>query len=73
MEGTLKTLNREKRYGFIKSDKADYFFHRDDFDGHWEDLADDYDAEQQIKLEFEPTRTSKGLRAEEVRRLDRGV
>jgi cold shock CspA family protein len=73
MLGTLKNLNHMKGYGFIKSDKADYFFHRDSFDGHWKDLCDDYDLDKEIELEFEPTRTDKGLRAEEVRRTDGGV
>ena len=73
MDGRLKRLDRQRQYGFIEGDKADYFFHRDDFDGHWEDLADDYDAKRTVHLEFNPTRTSKGLRAEDVRRTDGGV
>jgi cold shock CspA family protein len=72
MEGKLKSLNRNKLYGFIKTDKADYFFHRDDFDGHWSDLCDDFDSKKEITMDFEPTRTSKGLRAAEVSRVDGG-
>jgi len=73
MQGKLKSLNREKRYGFIKGDKADYFFHQASFDGHWEDLCKDFDDDIIIVLEFEPTRTDKGLRAEDVSRVDGGV
>jgi cold shock CspA family protein len=66
MVGKLKTLNSEKSYGFIKGDTADYFFHRSDFDGHWQDLVEDWDANKEIMLEFEPKKTDKGLRAENV-------
>lgn len=74
MQGKLKSLNEDKSYGFIKSDKGhDYFFHRSSFDGHWQDLVEDFNSDKEIALEFEPTRTDKGLRAEEVSRVDGGV
>ena len=73
MQGKQKKLERDKGYGFIGTNAADYFFHRSSFDGHWNDLCDDFDNERVIELEFEPTRTDKGLRAEEVSRTDGGV
>jgi len=73
MQGKPKSLNADKGYGFIKGDKADYFFHRSSFDGHWADLCEDYDADKEVVLNFEPMRTDKGLRAEEVSRVDGGV
>ncbi len=73
MQGTIKSIQVEGQYGFIKNNKADYFFHRSDFDGHWDDLVSDYEKERVIEVEFEPTRTDKGLRATEVFRLDRGI
>lgn len=72
MLGTIKKLVEDKQYGFIKTDKADYFFHKTDFDGFWEDLCRDFDNGIDVTLEFEPTRTDKGLRAAEVRRTDNG-
>ncbi len=66
MQGTLKTLNAKGRFGFIRCNNIDYFFHRDDFDGHWVDLVEDHEKHIEIKLEFEPTTTDKGPRAAEV-------
>lgn len=71
MKGVIKKIIVEKNCGFIKTPTADYFFHKSDFDGHWADLISDFELEQQIEVEFEPTRTDKGLRAEEVTRTDR--
>jgi len=71
MLGEIRKLVEDKQYGFIKTEKADYFFHRSDFDGHWEDLVDDVNKGV-VEVEFEPTRTEKGLRAAEVRRTDNG-
>jgi len=72
MLGKIKKVNEEKAYGFIETGKADYFFHKDDFDGHWNDLIADFFRNIIIEVEFEPTRTEKGLRAAEVRRVDNG-
>lgn len=72
MRGTLRKLVSEKKYGFIKTEKTDYFFHKENFDGHWDDLATDHENGIEITMEFEPIRTDKGLRAEEVRRVDNG-
>lgn len=66
MFGKVTSLNTKKMYGFIKTDKADYFFHRDDFDGHWVELVEDFENDKVIEVEFEPKRTDKGLRAESV-------
>lgn len=71
MRGTVRKIVAEKNYGFIKTDKTDYFFHKSAFDGHWDDLCVDAESHD-IEVEFEPTRTDKGLRAEEVRRVDNG-
>ena len=68
MEGKLKRIYQDLRYGFIRSssDNQDYFFHKDDFDGDWDSLVSDFDRDIPQFLEFEPTRTEKGLRAKEV-------
>lgn len=67
MFGKVQNLNKQKMFGFIKTDKADYFFHKDDCDLHWADLVQDYENDCLIEVEFEPTRTDKGLRATSVR------
>lgn len=68
MEGKLKRIYGDMRYGFIRSnsDKQDYFFHKSDFDGNWDSLVSDFDHHVQIYLHFEPTQTDKGPRAKEV-------
>jgi len=48
----------------------EYFFHRDDFQGHWDDLCTDFDGGGQIEVTFEPDSTTKGLRARNVSRID---
>lgn len=70
MEGHVRRIYRDLRYGFIRGhtkNGADYFFHKDDYDGNWTALCDDFDAKLTPKLEFEPTETEKGLRAKKVK------
>lgn len=69
MFGKVTSLNTKKMFGFIKTEKADYFFHKDDCDLHWADLVQDFEDDKVIEVEFEPIRTEKGLRAESVRLL----
>lgn len=66
MEGKLSKIYRDLRYGFIKAGNSDYFFHKDDYDGDWRALCNDYDAGDRPILEFVPGHTDKGLRASEV-------
>lgn len=66
MEGKLVRIYKDLRYGFIRADKQDYFFHQDDFDGDWNCLVSDFDRDIPQFLQFEPIRTEKGLRAKEV-------
>lgn len=67
MTGKVVRLVPEKQFGFIRSDvgKTDYFFHRTEFDGHWDDLVADFGKE--IKVEFNEANSAKGPRAENVR------
>lgn len=74
MQGYIRNLNPEKLYGFITcpETQVDYFFHKDDFEGHWIDLKTDWLMRQpnsQIHLEFEITDKGKGPRAKNVRRI----
>lgn len=68
MEGRLARIYKDLRYGFIKahSDKQDYFFHKEDFEGNWHALVLDFERNPPVYLEFEPTTTAKGLRAKKV-------
>lgn len=72
MKGQIRSVKSDKGFGFIKDDESkEYFFHRSDFTGHWNDLL--YDVNQQgmrIPVEYEIEETDKGLRARNVRRTD---
>ncbi len=72
MNGTIDRLEVNKGFGFIKGeDEKNYFFHRDDFLGFFNDLVYDYNTiEDSIKVEFRTDKTMKGLRARNVKRLD---
>jgi len=78
MKGFVKRIIGQKGFGFIESNRKEYFFHKQEFNGHWDDLVDDHEglsAEKKartepIEVEFEAVTTSKGLRATNVRRID---
>lgn len=70
MNGVVKTVT-DKNYGFIRADGGkEYFFHRADFNGHWEDLYTDFRNKHEVKVTFEVVESPKGLRASEVHRMD---
>lgn len=74
MNGFIRTVS-QKNFGFIRTESgADYFFHKDDFNGFWNDLLNDFeDAEkhkEKIYVTFEPGKGEKGPRASEVTRTD---
>lgn len=71
MTGTVRDVIAQKAYGFILGeDKNEYFFHRTDFNGFWEDLVRDMNIDSLIKVDFKPEKTFKGFRARDVNRLD---
>lgn len=73
MTGTVVRLWKDKSYGFVKRDESsdEYFFHRQDFVGHWDDLCDDFVPNgESLKVEFTADQTPKGKRARNVARLD---
>lgn len=75
MKGQLKNIIPQKNFGFIKVDGSEVFFHRSDFNGHWEDLEADFEKVRGkkgefIELELEIVKSPKGPRAANVRRLD---
>jgi cold shock CspA family protein len=74
MKGKVKIVIPEKGYGFIRGDvdKVEYFFHRQDFIGHWNDLCTDVSERERntVPVEYELVDSPKGPRAANVSRLD---
>lgn len=70
MLGTVKNIIVKKAFGFIKAGGSEYFFHKDDFSGHWDDLVTDWNNKDNIPVQFEVVQSSKGPRASKVRRTD---
>lgn len=69
MTGTVRNLNTIKKFGFIATKtNGDFFFHKDDFDGHWDDLVHDY-KKGLVEVTFESVKSDKGPRAGSVRRV----
>lgn len=70
MLGHVKNTS-DKGYGFIVGeDGHEYFFHRNDYRGDWEDLRRDSKADK-VHVEFDPDRkNAKGPRGSNVERLD---
>lgn len=70
MIGIVKTLMPRRLFGFIKAeDGKEYFFHRDDFKGFWDDLVAD-DSDKDVEVTFDIVESTKGLRAGNVSRTD---
>ncbi len=69
MNGYIKKILKEKNFGFIEAGKKEYFFHRDDFVGVWDDLVIDYEnREESILVDFDEVESRKGPRAAAVHR-----
>lgn len=70
MKGIIKSVT-DRNFGFIRaSNGAEHFFHRENFNGFWDDLVADFRANGPIELTFDSIKTPKGMRAENVRRTD---
>jgi cold shock CspA family protein len=74
LRGHIVSMTEASNYGFIKGeDNVDYFFHKDDFIGFWNDLVIDYHhaPNPNIPVTFEKQEpTEKGPRAGNVKRTD---
>jgi len=75
MKGTIKNMPSNKTFCFIKGrNGAEYFLHRSNFQGHWDDLVADFAArdkeEDPIEVTFKIEDSAKGPRANNCRRLD---
>lgn len=74
MIGTIKRLFAGKGFGFIHAtDGKEYFFHRSDFNGFFEDLETDVTNKHAVQVSFESVFSDKGPRAANVTRTDGGV
>lgn len=69
MNGTIKNLLAVKNYGFIKADGKEYFFHKEDFEGNWNHLVEDFGVggAEPIEVTFDIVDSLKGPRAANVR------
>lgn len=72
LKGKIVKIPPGKNFGFIELNGTHYFFHRQDFNGHWDDLLQDiaYDEKTRIYVSFEEAQSEKGPRATNVTRLD---
>lgn len=75
MTGVVVKVLGGKNFGFIKGeDGREYFFHKQDFNGFFDDLANDAEGHK-IPVEFQigESAIGKGPRARDVVRTDNGV
>ena len=65
--GFVKSIS-PKSFGFIRSDNKEYFFHRQDFNGDWNELTELFaNSKQRVEVSFEVVANSpKGPRAANV-------
>jgi cold shock CspA family protein len=75
MNGKIARLIADKGYGFIKcdEDQKEYFFHRQDYQGNFDDLAADVEDHRVVDVIFESVSSTKGPRAGDVIRNDGGI
>jgi cold shock protein len=68
MHGTVKMINREKGFGFIRADNGEeYFFHKSGLkNGTFESLRESRGGDQGSEVTFEESEGQKGLRAEDI-------
>lgn len=70
MKGIVKNIVANRNFGFIRASGVEYFFHRENFNGHWEDLEADIKKKDRVEVEFEVQDSPKGPRAKDVKRTD---
>lgn len=74
MKGVVTKVLAEKSFGFIRGqDNREYFFHRSDLEGFFDDLVEDFARSSHIAVTFESVPSMKGPRAGHVVRLDGGM
>lgn len=76
MKGVVSKVLEEKHFGFIRGqDGREYFFHKTDLQGFFDDLVEDFSrgGNPYIAVTFEVVPSLKGPRAGNVVRLDGGI
>jgi hypothetical protein len=53
VQGQVARIIIEKRFGFIRVGRNEYFFHRDDCLGSWLDIIQKYMAKQEVNVNCE--------------------
>lgn len=69
MTGTISNIVVAKKFGFISGENGkEYFFHMKDIITDWDELVSDFSNSSggKVKVIFKPTKTPKGLRANDV-------
>jgi cold shock CspA family protein len=69
MNGIVKSINRDKLFGFISPDSGpQYFFHRSDLVDElgWTNILKGISSGYTIRVSFTPVQTPKGPRANDV-------
>ena len=69
--GYVKSINAQRRFGFIRgADGIEYFFHQDDvIDRLFDDFVRDFENKLKIKVSFKIAESNKGPRAADVCRI----
>lgn len=71
MKGTIARVWPEKSFGFIKGENGtDYFFHRSDVNGFFDDFGEDFARNVVVEVTFDVAPSTKGPRAANVTRTD---
>lgn len=71
MIGKVARVVESKGFCFVSTPgKEDHFLHKDEFNGYWQDLIDDFHRQKEIYIQFDSTTTSKGRRAVNASRTD---
>lgn len=71
MNGYIANIPEGKFFGFIKAGNGkEYFFHRSDFNGHWDELLREFKfVKDKINVQFDIVDSTKGPRAGNVIRI----
>jgi len=74
MTGKVARILTDKKFGFIKGeDRKEYFFHKQDYLGDFDDLAIDLETGRNLTVTFDSVPSTKGPRAGRVELTGREI